>query len=164
MNPMTSPPKQSPALSNLIAGVLGGLVVLVIGAILIETDVIDTGDSTTNVIRQAPISQTATNPAASQDGKTVQQIYSQEGKGVVYVHVCKSKKKDSEGVICSEESIGRAKKKGGTYKFKAPFFDFPAFWLNSPGTDYWQAHRISCEGDLSDCRQEGPIVKFRVAG
>src|SRR4051812_21952558 len=83
MNPMTSPPKQR--LSNLIAGVLGGLVVLVIGAILIATNVIDTGDSTTKVIRQGPISQTATNPASSQDGKTVQQIYSQEGRGVVYV-------------------------------------------------------------------------------
>ncbi len=56
-----------------------------IGAILIETDVIDTGDSTTRVIQQAPISQTATNPAASQGGKTVQQIYSQEGRGVVYI-------------------------------------------------------------------------------
>jgi hypothetical protein len=87
-----------------------------------------------------------------------------QGQGQVWVHVCKSKKKDNTGVICSKEAIGRAKKKGGTYKFKAPFFDFPAFWLNSPGTYYWQAHRISCEGDLSDCRQEGPIVKFRVAG
>ena len=67
-------------------------------------------------------------------------------------------------MICTKEAIGRAKKKGGTYKFKAPFFDFPEFWLNSPGTYYWQAHRIACEGNLSDCRQEGPIVKFKVAG
>ncbi len=87
-----------------------------------------------------------------------------KGGGQVWVHVCKSKKKDKDGLICTKEAIGRAKKKGGTYKFKAPFFDFPEFWLNSPGTYYWQAHRISCEGDLSDCRQEGPIVKFRVAG
>jgi len=86
------------------------------------------------------------------------------GGGQVWVHVCKSKKKDKTGLICTKEAIGRAKKKSGTYKFKALFFDFPAFWLNSPGTYYWQAHRISCEGDLSDCRQEGPIVKFRVAG
>jgi S1-C subfamily serine protease len=85
MNAMTSPPKQRPGLSNLIAGVLGGLVVLVVGAVLIATNVIDTGDTTTRVIRQAPISQGATNPASTQDGKTVQQIYSQEGRGVVYV-------------------------------------------------------------------------------
>jgi hypothetical protein len=86
------------------------------------------------------------------------------GGGQVWVHVCKSRKRDKTGLICSTEAIGRAKKKGGSYKFKAKFFDFPEFWLNSPGTYYWQAHRIACEGNLSDCRQEGPIVKFRVAG
>jgi hypothetical protein len=87
-----------------------------------------------------------------------------KGPGQVWVHVCKSKKKDKTGLICTKEAIGRAKKKSGVFKFKAPFFDFPEFWLNSPGTYYWQAHRISCEGNLSDCRQEGPIVKFKVAG
>jgi hypothetical protein len=86
------------------------------------------------------------------------------GSGQVWVHVCKSQKKDSEGVICSDESIGRAKKKGSVFQYKPKFFDFDAFWLNSPGTYYWQAHRIACEGgDTSDCRQEGPIVKFKVA-
>jgi S1-C subfamily serine protease len=84
MNTMTSPPKQRPAVSNLIAAVLGGLVVLVIGAILIQTDVIDTGD-TTRVVQQAPISQAATDPAATQSGRTVQDIYKTEGKGVVYI-------------------------------------------------------------------------------
>jgi S1-C subfamily serine protease len=76
--------KQRSTVSNLIAGVLGGLVVLVVGAILIETDVIDTGD-TTNVVEQAPISQPAANPAATKGGKTVQQIYKQEGRGVVFI-------------------------------------------------------------------------------
>jgi hypothetical protein len=87
-----------------------------------------------------------------------------KGPGQVWVHVCKSKHKDSDGLICNTESIGRAHKKGGSFRYKPKFFDFPQFWLNSPGTYYWQAHRISCEGDLSDCRQEGPIVKFKVAG
>ena len=85
-----------------------------------------------------------------------------KGAGQVWVHVCKSKKKNADGVICSDESIGRAKKKGGTYQYKPKFFDFPEFWLNSPGTYYWQAHRIACEGGISDCLQEGPIVKFKV--
>ena len=85
-----------------------------------------------------------------------------KGAGQVWVHVCKSKKKNADGVICSDESIGRARKKGGTYQYKPKFFDFPTFWLNSPGTYYWQAHRIKCEGDISDCLQEGPIVKFKV--
>jgi hypothetical protein len=84
-----------------------------------------------------------------------------KGPGQVSVHVCKSKKKDRQGVICSTESIGRAKKvKGHVFRYKPRFFDFPTFWLNTPGTYYWQAFRISCEG--GDCEQEGPVVKFKV--
>ena len=86
------------------------------------------------------------------------------GPGSVWVHVCKSKRKDGDGLICHKASIGQAKKRSGVYRYKPRFFDFPAFWLNNPGAYYWQAHRISCEGDLNDCRQEGPIVRFRVAG
>jgi hypothetical protein len=86
------------------------------------------------------------------------------GPGKVYVHVCKSKKKDADGLICSKESIGKARKKQGSrYEYKARFFDFPAFWLNRPGTYYWQAHRISCENGIDDCRIEGPTIKFKVA-
>jgi hypothetical protein len=89
------------------------------------------------------------------------------GPGQIYIHVCKNKKKDSDGIICPKatqaEAIQRAKKKGNKFSAKMKFFDFPEFWLNSPGTYYWQAHRIACEdGDLSDCRQEGPIVRFKV--
>jgi hypothetical protein len=87
-----------------------------------------------------------------------------KGKGPVYVHVCKSKKKKSDGRICSEADIGKAKKNGSTRRFTPKYYDFPDFWLNSPGTYYWQAFRIACEGDLSDCYQEGPILKLRVAG
>jgi hypothetical protein len=87
-----------------------------------------------------------------------------KGPGQIWVHVCKSKRKDASGLICTDESIGRAKKTSSTRaRYKAKFFDFPEFWLNSPGTYYWQAHRIACEdGDITDCRQEGPIVKFKV--
>ena len=86
------------------------------------------------------------------------------GPGSMFVHVCKSKKKDKDGLICSTEAIQKAKKKNGRFSVKLRFFDFPEFWLNSPGTYYWQAHRIACipGSDLSDCRQEGPIVKFKV--
>jgi hypothetical protein len=37
--------------ANLLAGVLGGLIVLVVGAVLIATNVIDTGGDTKTVIR-----------------------------------------------------------------------------------------------------------------
>lgn len=87
-----------------------------------------------------------------------------KGPGQVWVRVCKSRKKNFHGLICIKESIGRAKKQSGSFRYKPKFFGFPAFWLNSPGRYYWQAHRIACEGTTSDCRQEGPIVGFKVAG
>jgi S1-C subfamily serine protease len=70
-------------LSNILAGVVGGLIVLVIGAVLIATDVIDTGDTQT-VVRQAPVTQ----PAAGSDsgsGRTINEIYKQEGRGVAFI-------------------------------------------------------------------------------
>ena len=85
------------------------------------------------------------------------------GRGTVWVHVCKSRKKNSKGVICNKQFIGQAKRSDGVYRAKQKFFDYPDFWLNRPGTYYWQAYRISCEdGDFKDCQQEGPVVKFRV--
>jgi hypothetical protein len=85
------------------------------------------------------------------------------GKGPIYVHVCKSSRKDNDGLICDNESIGKARKTSSTRAvYRARFFDFPEFWLNSPGTYYWQAYRISCENGIDDCRIEGPIVKFKV--
>ena len=82
----------------------------------------------------------------------------------VFVHVCKSKRKDSEGMICDDAFIGKAKKKSGRrFEAKQKFFDYPEFWLNNPGTYYWQAYRTFCTpGDLSDCKAEGPVVKFKV--
>jgi hypothetical protein len=84
------------------------------------------------------------------------------GAGTVWVHVCKSKKRNGDGVICNKTQIGQAKKKGGIFRFKPKFFDFPTFWLNTPGTYYWQAYRINCEGNLNDCKQESKITKFKV--
>ena len=84
------------------------------------------------------------------------------GGGSLWIHVCKKNKKNGDGILCRKAMIDQAKKKDGRFKLKAQFFDFPAFWLNTSGTYYWQAHRIACEGDLDDCRLEGPTVKFKV--
>lgn len=86
------------------------------------------------------------------------------GPGQVWVHVCKSKRKLEDGVICSDEAIKRATKRNRIFQAKLPFFDFTGFWLNTPGVYYWQAHRIACNASISDCRQEGPTVRFRVSG
>jgi S1-C subfamily serine protease len=81
-------------LSNILSGVIGGLIVLVIGAVLIATDVIDTGDSRT-VVRQAPSTQ-HTGDTTGSDGRSVRDIYKQEGQGVAFV--------SAQGVTSDEDS------------------------------------------------------------
>jgi S1-C subfamily serine protease len=76
---MTKAPSQ---LSHLLAGLLGGLAVLVAGAVLIATDVIDTGDDRT-IVRQSPITAPASDNGGG--GRTVQDIYEKEGAGVVFI-------------------------------------------------------------------------------
>jgi hypothetical protein len=74
--------------------------------------------------------------------------------GEYWVRICKSAKKDSSGLICSTAQMGHATKgSGGVYTFKTPFYGTPTFWLNVPGTYYWQAQR-----GLTG----GPVVKFKV--
>ena len=81
----------------------------------------------------------------------------------VFVHVCKSRKQNRVGMICDSPIIGQAKKKRGSrFEYRAKLFDFPEFWLNTPGTYYWQAYRTHCNTAITDCKAEGPIVKFKV--
>ena len=130
--------KQRLGVSNLVAGVLGGLVVLVIGAILIETDVIDTGDTTTRVVRQAPISQTATDPAAAQSGKTVQDIYRQEGRGVVFIQ--------SQGVSGGEDAFGQEQQGTATGS---------GFVVDEDGTIITNAHVVDGASKVTVSFEEG---------
>src|ERR1051325_5332242 len=71
--------------ANLVSGALGGLVVLVIGAVLIATGVINSG-STKTVVRQTPLAVPSSNSSDSpQAGKTVEQIYRDDGPGVAFI-------------------------------------------------------------------------------
>src|SRR5215212_1833437 len=81
-------------LTNLLAGILGGLIVLIIGAVLIATDVIDTGDTKT-VVQQTSTTQPAAVTAGT-PGRSVRDIYKQEGRGVVFIK--------SEGVSTDSSS------------------------------------------------------------
>jgi S1-C subfamily serine protease len=74
--------KTSPA-SHLLSGLLGGLLAVVAGAILIATDVIDTGDDRT-VVRQESVTRPAANPSDG-GGLTVSEIYERAGPGVVFI-------------------------------------------------------------------------------
>jgi S1-C subfamily serine protease len=82
-------------LSNILSGVVGGLIVLVIGAILIATNVIDTGDTKT-VVRQVSTTTQPTGNSKGSEGRSVRDIYEQEGKGVAFI--------TSEGVTSDSTS------------------------------------------------------------
>jgi len=147
MNTASSPPKQRVAFSHLVAGVVGGLLVLVLGSILIATDVIDTG-STTTVVRQAPISQPASNTGSTGGGRTVQDIYSNEGTGVVYIQ--------SEGVSGGTDLFGQQQQGTATGS---------GFVVDKNGTIVTNAHvvdgaskvtvSLSEGGDAIDAKVEG---------
>jgi S1-C subfamily serine protease len=136
MNTTASPPKRF-NVSHLVAGVLGGLIVLVLGSILIATNVIDTGD-TTKVIRQAPISQPATNPASTNSGRTVQDIYKNEGRGVVFIQ--------SEGVSGGSDLFGQQQQGTATGS---------GFVVDKDGTIVTNAHVVDGASKVTVSLEEG---------
>ncbi len=70
-------------LSNILSGVIGGLIVLIVGAVLISTNVIDTGDTKT-VVHEVQSTQPTGNSVGSK-GRSISDIYKQEGRGVVFI-------------------------------------------------------------------------------
>ena len=148
MNTVSSPPKQRPAVANLLAGALGGLIVLVVGSVLIATDVIDTGDTTNRVVRQAPISQSAADPGASSEGKTVQQIYREEGRGVVYIQ--------AEGVSGTQDVFGQEQQGTATGS---------GFVVDKDGTIVTNAHVVEGASSVTvRFEQGGDLIDADVKG
>lgn len=82
------------------------------------------------------------------------------GGGRVFVHVCRSRERVVDGVICKRQLIRELRRVEGTRRYR---WTEPAFAL-APGRYFWQAYRIRCEGPDEDCRQEGPIFRLRVTG
>src|SRR4051794_13902029 len=71
---------------NVLSGLLGGVIAIVIGAVLISADVIHTGDTKTVVQRQAPLAGGSSEAAASEKGgATVHDIYAKAGPGVAFI-------------------------------------------------------------------------------
>src|SRR3954451_16464932 len=108
--------------------------------------------------RPAPVS--PKNGASLPVGKTPTFKVRSTGKGTVWVHVSKSKRRDREGVIGNDALIQQAKRKRGSlFVAKPKFFDYPGFWANTKRKWYWQSYRISCgeEARSSDCKVEGPV-------
>ena len=73
------------ARANFISGLLGGLVVLVLGAVVIATGLIHTG-STKTIVRQSPVA-VPSNEVNNSRGSapTVEDIYKKDGPGVVFI-------------------------------------------------------------------------------
>jgi S1-C subfamily serine protease len=146
MNPVSSPERQRSFPSTLIAGTLGGLIVLVLGAVLIATDVIETGDSTTVVERQAPISQPASDPGATEGGRTVQDIYRAEGRGVAFIQ--------AEGV--SESSVFGQQQGTATGS---------GFVVDEDGTIVTNAHVVDGAEQVSvSFEEDGESIEAEVQG
>jgi S1-C subfamily serine protease len=71
--------------ANFLSGAVGGLVVLVLGAVLIATGVIDTGGTKT-VVRQSPIAVPSNDvKTGSGSAPTVEEIYRKDSPGVVFI-------------------------------------------------------------------------------
>jgi S1-C subfamily serine protease len=79
------PASRTTAASNLISGVVGGLVVLALGATLIGTGVINTGDTSRTIIREVPSRSAPIASSSGEKGRSVADIYRHEGAGVVFV-------------------------------------------------------------------------------
>ena len=86
-----------------------------------------------------------------------------KGPGSVWIHVSTSRKVGHAGVIPADAMLERARREQHAFRLKAPFFDYPDFWLNTPGRYFWQAYRIvpPCETN-AQCYRPGPVVRFEV--
>jgi S1-C subfamily serine protease len=134
-------------LVGLLSGVLGGVVVLVVGSILIATDVIDTGDTTREVVRQPALSQPAS--SSSREGRTVADIYRQEGKGVVFV--------EARGGGDQSSSFGVPRQEGQATG--------SGFVVDRDGTILTNAHVVEGSSDVSvRFGEDGPSVDAEVKG
>jgi S1-C subfamily serine protease len=71
--------------SNLVSGFVGGVVAVVIGAVLIATGVIDVGDKNAAPARQPALSNPHPDSAPARGGLTVRDIYRKDGPGVAYI-------------------------------------------------------------------------------
>jgi S1-C subfamily serine protease len=78
-------PSRATAASNLLSGVVGGLVVLALGATLIGTGVINTGDTRREIIREVPSRAAPLANASDSSSPSVADIYRRSAAGVVFV-------------------------------------------------------------------------------
>ena len=134
--------------SALLGAVLGGLIVLIGGAVLIETEVIHVGDTKRNVVQSTEVTRPASDRASS-EGRSVSDIHEEEGGGVVFVQ--------ARGTS-SESPFGLPQERGGTATGSG-------FVVDERGTIITAAHVVEGSQDVSIRFEEaGELVDARVVG
>lgn len=89
-------------------------------------------------------------------------VQTQPGEPSLWLHISRSPTTDAKGVIGSDAHLDtfRASPLGAdVYEVQPIFYDHPGFWMNEPGTYYWQAYRISYANG-ADGAIEGPVRSF----
>ena len=86
------------------------------------------------------------------------------GLGSLWLHVSKSPTVTRTcGTIGYDTEIEpfKATSDPAVFEAKPRFFDYPGFWMNTPGTYYWQAHLTSYQGGADGCL-ETETRSFRI--
>jgi S1-C subfamily serine protease len=139
--------------SHLISGALGGLVAVVIGAILIATDVIDTGKGT--VVESGGPQQALPTGSRAKGGsspRTVNEIYRRTDSGVAFV--------ESDGVTAPTTEIpGLPTPPGGSSKATGS-----GFALDSQGFVLTNAHVVEGADRVRVRFGDSDLVKAEVKG
>jgi S1-C subfamily serine protease len=134
--------------SNLVSGFLGGVVAVVIGAVLIATDVIDVGDDNSRPAAQAPLS----NPRSDSNGDgalSAGEIYRKVGPGVAFIQANVVEQSTSTFGI-PEQQRGEATGSG--------------FVLNKDGYIATNAHVVASGRNVQVRFGEGKVVSAKIVG
>jgi S1-C subfamily serine protease len=134
---------------NLLSGLVGGVVAVAIGAILLATGAIHSGDKTTVVERQAPLASESQPAAETAKGLTVSDIYRKAGPGVAFIQA-KIVEQTSNPFGFPEQQQGEATGSG--------------FVLNEDGYIATNAHVVDGASDVRVRFGHGASVPAKIVG
>jgi S1-C subfamily serine protease len=153
MSPVRPPLPTGPSVAPyLVAGIVGGLVVLAIGATLIGTGLINTGDTRREVVREVPAPAAASleQVKGSKSGASVADIYRRAAPGVVFVQARIGASSDSPfGLPIEQEGVATGS----------------GFVLDKRGYILTNAHVVETAKDVNIRFEEGgELVPARLVG
>ena len=151
MPPARTPaPRRSSAGSNLVAGIVGGLVVAAVGGTLIGTGVINTGDTRREVVREVAGAPGPTIEASTGQRVSVNQIYRRAAPGVVFITARVLREQESPfGLPLEQEGLATGS----------------GFVLDESGNILTNAHVVEGAGDVRVRFEEnGDLVPAKVVG